>query len=494
MHITSLPGKYGIGDFGPSALEFADRLADAGFKLWQMLPLGPTGYGNSPYSAQSAFAGNELLISPDLLKDEGWLTEKECRFAKDEFEHANPVRVDFNHVREVKVPLLEKAASRALTDNAFCGALGEFERNNAFWLDDYAMFSVLYNRYNDARWYSIWDEKEGRRDYQTLERLKSEYEKQINICKAIQLFFDNQCKALKNYLHSKGIKSIGDIPIFVGMDSADTWSGMELFKTDGEGHFTDISGVPPDNFSPTGQLWGTPVYDWDYHLKTGFAWWIKRIKRCLELNDIVRIDHFRGLAAYYDIPAGSKTAEYGVWTPSPGKELFMAMKKELGDLPIIAEDLGNITSDVIELRKSNGFPGMKISQFGFDLTKQGKLRLTHEFLPRNYNRSCVAYTGTHDNNTTRGWFDSLPTRLAGKVLEYLDTDRESVVKALIWCLLESRADTVIIPMQDILELDTTARMNYPSSCNDINWSWRMNDGAFNNEIVKRYRKLTRREN
>lgn len=492
MHITSLPGKYGIGDFGPSARDFADRLASAGFKLWQMLPLGPTGYGNSPYSAQSAFAGNELLVSPDILRDEGYLSKADCAEAEKQLKDSNGAKVYFDKVRAVKMPLLEKAARKALENSAFVEELKAFEQNNALWLEDYALFRVLYEKYNNAQWYNVWDREEGFRNPGTLEKLRKDNRNKLNVCKAIQLFFDRQCKALKEYLHSKGILSIGDIPIFVGMDSADTWSGMDLFKTDGKGHFTDVSGVPPDIFSPKGQLWGTPVYDWDYHIKTGFAWWIERIRRCFELSDIIRIDHFRGLDAFYDIPAGSATAEFGKWVRSPGKELFEALGKALGKLPIIAEDLGNITPDVNRLRKSNGFPGMKIAHFGFELKKDGELKRTNVFLPDNYCYSCVAYPGTHDNDTTRGWFESLPPQLAEKVLDYLGTDSRSVVKALIRCLLRSRADTVIVPMQDILELDGSARMNYPSSCNDTNWSWRMKDGAFTDDIIKTYRNITRR--
>ena len=489
MHITSLPGGYGIGDLGPSAYDFAIKLSQAGFRYWQMLPLGPTGYGNSPYSAQSAFAGNELLVSPDLLLRDGFLTEEECSEAKEQLKDCPSDHVDYNRVRKVKMPLLEKAAVRALSDAGFAEGLKKFSADNSYWLEDYALYCILYAKYSDSRWYGIWDEKEGFRDRATLERIKKENPVKMDICRAIQYFFNTQCLELQSFLHQHGILSIGDIPIFVGMDSADTWSGIEMFRTDGKGHFTDVSGVPPDNFSADGQLWGTPVYDWSYHLKTGFSWWIRRIRRCFELNDIVRIDHFRGLAGYYAIPAGAKTARNGVWTPSPGKELFEAVEKALGKVDIIAEDLGNITADVVRLRKSNGFPGMKIGQFGFDLGKHGKLRLTHEFLPRNYSRNYVAYTGTHDNDTTRGWFDSLDGKLADAVLSYLDTDREGVVKALERNLAESRADTVVFPMQDILELGTEARMNFPSTCNDINWSWRMKENEFTDETVSFFREM-----
>ncbi|MCR4676755.1 MAG: 4-alpha-glucanotransferase [Sphaerochaetaceae bacterium] len=489
LHISSLAGAYGIGDFGPSAYEFADCAASCGFRYWQMLPLGPTGYGNSPYSALSAFAGNEALISPEILRDEGYLTDEELRGISSAFSDVPSNHVDFVRVKEYKLPLIEKAASRALLDPSFLSHLEEFSRKNSYWLDDYALFYVLNRKYRDSRWYSIWDGGEGFRDPEALKKVSEAHEKEIKICKAMQLFFQKQCTALNDYLHLKGLKSIGDIPIFVGKDSADAWSCLELFKTDGKGHFTEVSGVPPDNFCEDGQLWGTPVYDWDYHLKTDFSWWVSRIRRCFELNDIIRIDHFRGFDAYYAIPSDAETARHGVWTHSPGRELFTALKKNLGDLPIIAEDLGNITAEVRRLRKDFSMPGMKIAQFGFELTRYGKIRLSHEFLPRNYTRSFVAYTGTHDNDTTCGWFSSIPENLKKAVLSYLGTDEEGVTDALIESVLLSRADTAVIPAQDILKLDTRARMNYPSTCNDINWSWRMEKNTFPQESVSFYRGL-----
>lgn len=490
MHISSLPGKYGIGDFGPQSYIFANKIASAGFKYWQMLPLGPTGYGNSPYSALSAFAGNELLISPELLVNDGFLTKEEATSATEAFKDENPSHVDFNYVKQVKMPLLEKAARRALKENSFRSNLEKFCSENSYWLEDYSLYYVLQNKYNDTRWYSIWDESERIRDQRTLEDRKKQYKEEIELCKAIQFFFDLQLKAFQAYIHSLGLLSIGDIPIFVGKDSVDAWSNLELFKTDGQGHFTDVSGVPPDNFSPDGQLWGTPVYNWDYHLKTGFAWWKKRIRRALELNDIIRIDHFRGFDAYFDIPSNATTARDGVWTHAPGIELFDSLKKEFGkDLPIIAEDLGNITESVIRLRKTNGLPGMKIAQFGFELTRLKKIRKSHDFLPKNYTRKFVAYTGTHDNDTTRGWFDSIDASLKKEVLSYLETDEKNVVKALVKSIMESKANTAIVPMQDILELDTSSRMNYPSSCNDINWSWRMKDGEFTPSLIEFYKQM-----
>lgn len=490
MHISSLPGRYGIGDFGPQAYIFAEKAASAGFKYWQMLPLGPTGYGNSPYSALSAFAGNELLISPDMLVKDGFLTKEEADEAASALKDEKPSHVDFQHVKQVKVPLLRKAALRALSNPSFKSKLESFCSKNSYWLDDYSLYHVLTDKYNDSRWYSIWDDKLRIRDKKTLEEKKSQYKDEIEICKVIQFFFDLQIKAFQSYIHERGLLTIGDIPIFVGKDSVDAWSNLKLFKTDGKGHFTDVSGVPPDNFSPDGQLWGTPVYNWAYHLKTDFEWWVLRLKRAFELNDIVRIDHFRGFDAYYEIKAEATTAKDGVWIHAPGFELFDRLRKVFGkDLPIIAEDLGNITESVIRLRKTNRLPGMKIAQFGFELTSRNKIRMSHEFLSKNYTRKFVAYTGTHDNDTTLGWFNSIDDNLKREVLSYLHADEKTLVKALVKNVLESRADTAVIPMQDILEKDGTCRMNYPSTCNDINWSWRMQDGEFTQALIEEYRSL-----
>ena len=487
MHITSLPGKFGIGDFGPQAYRFADSLVQCGVRFWQMLPLGPTGYGNSPYSARSTFAGNELLISPELLLRDGLLSSSDLsslpRFPE--------TKVDFGAVTDWKMDLLRKTARTALQDSTFRTELDGFVERNSFWIRDYALFMLLYGRYRDARWHKLWDRLESIHDDSTCRRIAEENIREIEIWEALQLIFEKQCKALMDYVHAKGLLTIGDIPIFVGEDSADAWSHPELFKRDGEGRFSDISGVPPDNFSSTGQLWGTPVYDWDYHKRTGFDWWIRRIRRCFELNDVLRIDHFRGFDAYYDLPAGSKTAEHGTWIPAPGKALFNRVRKELGKLPIIAEDLGNITDQVIRLRLSNGFPGMKIAQFGFGFGQDGIINESDEFLPPNYDEGYVAYTGTHDNDTTRGWFDSLSRAQKEAVLRYLETDEKGIVDALVSSVMNSRANIAVIPMQDILGLDGSARMNYPSTCNDVNWSWRMKDGAFSDELISGFRTIVK---
>lgn len=486
MHITSLPGEFGIGDLGWEAYQFADKLKEAGAVYWQILPLGPTGYGNSPYAARSSFAGNELLLSPVALLEKGYLDAKDL--VHPDFDDE---KVEFNKVIAWKMPLLKKAAKAFLEEKKDSKEFKAFVKKEGYWLEDYALFMVLYEKYNDARWYSIWDKNEGFRDSKTIKRIKKEKSEEIQVWYALQYLFSEEWNSLKVYVNNLGIKIIGDIPIFVGADSADAWAHLDLLKHDEEGHYTAVSGVPPDNFSPTGQLWGNPVYDWKKHQEDDFAWWKSRIKRLLELTDMLRIDHFRGFDAYYEIPAKDKTAEHGKWKKSPGKQFFMSLKKEMGSLPIIAEDLGFFTEGVKKLRDSNGFPGMKIAQFGFSRDKAGVYNPFDDFLPMNYTRSFVAYTGTHDNNTTRGWFDSLSEDDKHMVREYLSTDDREAVWALIKAVMMSNADYAIIPMQDILELGEEARMNFPSTCNDINWSWRMRKDAFDSYRIKRYAFLVR---
>ena len=486
MHISSLPSEYGIGDLGPGAYEFAATLASTGAKLWQWLPLGPTGYGNSPYAARSTFAGNELLLSPDLLYRDGYL-EKEDLVHPD----FSSEKVEFERVIAWKLPLVKKAASEFLRQNGRKRAYRDYLAREAHWLDDYALFMVLYEKYNDARWHTLWDHGEGYRDENVMKRLRKEKRDEIEIWYALQYLFDSQLEELHMHTKSLGLKTIGDIPIFVGADSADAWAHLDLLKTDSEGHYSAVSGVPPDNFSATGQLWGNPVYDWKKHEETGFTWWKQRIERLLHMTDILRIDHFRGFDAYYEIHAGAPTAEKGKWKKSPGKKLFEVIKRDMGELPIIAEDLGLMTDGVKKLRDSNRLPGMKIAMFGFSRDAKGCFNPDDDFLPMNYTRSFVAYTGTHDNDTTRHWFDTLSDDDKHMVREYLACDDREAVWALIRAVMFSNADTAIIPMQDILELGGEARMNYPSTCNDRNWTWRMKEGAFDSYRVSRFRHLVR---
>lgn len=486
LHITSLPSPYGIGDLGPEAYAFADQLKSTGATLWQLLPLGPTGYGNSPYNQRSAFAGNELLISPDLLYHQGLLE-------KSELEHpAFPSsKTDFGSVIDWKLPLLHKAASRALSDRSMKRKISAFRAQESFWIEDYAEFMVLYSRYNDARWHSVWDKAESRREEGAMRKLRKESKAEIDSWVALQYLFSEEMSKLRAYANSLGIQLIGDIPIFCGADSADTWSRLELFKTDETGAFSAQAGVPPDSFSATGQLWGNPVYDWPEHEATGFEWWTKRIKRMLEYVDIVRIDHFRGFSKYFEIKAGAKTAEKGRWKPSPGKKLFKHLKEELGDLPIVAEDLGYITPDVERLRTSNGFPGMKIAQDGFNRDSQGDFNTYDKFLPHNYEKDFIAYTGTHDNHTARGWYNLQPDENKHMIREYLSSDDGYIVWALIKSLMLSHAAIVIIPLQDILGLDDRARMNTPSTCNSVNWTWRLEKGALTEGMLSHFAFLLR---
>lgn len=473
MHITSLPSRYGIGDLGPEAYQFAEDAKSAGVQLWQMLPLVPTGYGNSPYAGRSAFAGNELLISPDMLFMSGLLSRSEME--PPEFPGS---RVDYDAVYTWKLPLLKKAAERAASSRFEKCGFEAFCEREGYWLDDYALFMVLYEKHNDARWHTLWTDGERTRDEGTLKRITRDNKEEIEIWKAMQYLFDKEIKALHSFSHSIGIRLIGDIPIYAAADSADTWSHIELFKTDPSGHYSAVSGVPPDMFSPTGQLWGNPIYNWKKHEETGFEWWINRIRRSLDMADIIRIDHFRGFAEYYEIKAGDKTAENGTWRKAPGKKLFAALRKELGNIPIIAEDLGWMTDSVIRLRESNGFPGMKIAQGGFTRNNDGSFNGYDDFLPHNYTREFVAYPGTHDNDTIRGWFSKLSFDDKHMVREYLSSPDEEIVWSMIRSIMMSNADTAIIPMQDVLELGDEARMNYPSTCNDTNWAWRMEKGAF----------------
>ena len=487
FHPTSLPNRHGIGDLGAGAFTFIDFLSEAGAKLWQILPLGPTGYGNSPYSARSSFAGNELLISLDALAEQGLLSGEELT-SHPGFDTG---RVDYEHVSVWKMGLLKRAAGRFITDAdpASQEAYDRFCTAQAFWLDDYALFMSIYEEYQDSRWYSVWEHGIGYREPGAIEAWTMRKQAEIRIWKVLQYLFSIQWKAVRDYANHKGIQLIGDIPIFVASDSVDTWSNLHLFKTDEEGRFSAISGVPPDFFSETGQLWGTPVYDWEVNQAEGFSWWLKRIDAALELTDIIRIDHFRGFAAYWEVPAGERTAENGSWVKAPGKDLFDAVRAHRGDVPIIAEDLGVMTPDVEELRDSNGLPGMKVFQFSFDYLKPGRLDPTNDFLPHNYIYNCVAYTGTHDNNTTAGWYDELPEEYRDIVRRYLARDDHDIAWSMIRVLMSSVAKYVIIPMQDLLGLGSGSRMNTPATAGPHNWSWRLPEGSLTASVSGRFREM-----
>ena len=469
LHITSLPSEYGVGDLGDSAFSFVDLLSEGKVSLWQMLPLGPTGYGDSPYAARSAFAGNEIMISPRSLYIDGYLDISDVLVKAPAAD-----RVDYGAAKALKMPLLRKAAAALLSSKgADRKAFESFAENEAWWLDDYALFQAITDDIGDSRWFSQWPAELRRRDAGALERKRKELKREIDIYKALQYFFRRQYMKLKEYANGKGIGIIGDIPIFVAPDSSDAWAERRLLLIDEDGQQEASSGVPPDAFSATGQLWGNPLYRWEEHEKTGFDWWIRRFRENLRLFDIVRIDHFRGFEACWTVPEGETTAMNGKWVKSPGQKLFDAVKAALGgDLPIIAEDLGVITPEVEELRDRNGFPGMKIAQFAFAFDN-GKWQTGNPYLPHNCQQLSVAYTGTHDNNTAQGWYDELDDGMRDYVRRYLECSDGEVVWKLIRALMASNAMWVIFPMQDVLGLGADARMNVPSTCGVSNWSWKM---------------------
>ena len=491
LHPTSLPGPFGIGDLGSEAYRFVDFLQQSGQSLWQVLPLGPTGYGDSPYACYSAFAGNTLLISLERLLKENLLTKGDLADAP-----TFPAeRVDFEKVHRFKESVLETAFRRfkANADPETNAAFNSFCEKERDWLDDYALFRALKDVHEGRSW-NEWEAPLVGRDTAALTRAREELREETEAQKFYQFLFFKQWFELKTYCNDREIKLIGDIPIFVAQDSVDVWTNPDQFKLHSNGQPVVIAGVPPDYFSKTGQLWGNPLYNWEHMLVDGFKWWIKRVSATLHTVDIVRIDHFRGFAACWEIPGGDKTAERGQWVPAPGRELFTAIRKALGELPIIAEDLGVITPDVESLRDDFGFPGMRILQFGFSSDAKSI------DLPHNYHRNVVVYTGTHDNDTAIGWFNSVAgegsTRDAKQIererefcLKYLDTDGKEINWDLIRTVLASVANTAIVPLQDLLGLGTEARMNLPNSTSG-NWSWRLESGALTEKLVQRLNGLT----
>ena len=491
LHPTSLPGRFGVGDLGDAAFRFVDFLAASSQSLWQVLPLGPTGYGDSPYQCFSAFAGNTLLISPERLVADRLLSPEEIALSPSFPEE----KVDFGNALNFKNPLLKRAFERfKLTSDASLRSYFEhFSQQTSSWLEDYALYRALKDEQGGRAW-NEWEPKLARRDAAALTSARERLRDRIEAQKFYQFLFFRQWAALKAYCHEHDVKLVGDIPIFVARDSADVWMNPDEFKLDEAGNPTVVAGVPPDYFSATGQLWGNPIYNWDRMLKDGFRWWIERVRATLAHLDIVRIDHFRGFAASWEIPGGDKTAERGRWVNVPGRELFTAIKKALGDLPIIAEDLGVITPDVEALRDDFGLPGMRILQFAFG----GDTK--NQDLPHNYIKNCVVYTGTHDNDTTVGWFKSEAgagsTRDAEQIererkfcLDYLNADGHEIHWDFIRAVLASVADTAIIPLQDLLGLGTEARMNLPNSTSG-NWAWRFKADALTDKLGERLKKLT----
>lgn len=482
LHPTSLPGRFGIGDLGSAAYQFIDFLTESAQQVWQILPLGPTGHGNSPYMCYSSMAGNPLLISPELVKQGGFLTEEDL--------NGLPLfpnnKVDYDLVAAHKMPLLLKAAEQ-FREQATVEQRQEFEvfcASRAFWLNDFALFMALKAAHQGASWHQ-WDKAIAQRQPEAMNEWRQKLHDTIFQQKYLQFEFFRQWSALKQYANDRGIEIVGDIPIYVAHDSADVWAFPHLFHLDEEtGEPALMAGVPPDYFSPTGQLWGNPIYRWDVMKQNQFEWWIQRFRAMLEYVDLIRIDHFRGFRAYWVVEQGETTAENGEWVEAPGDEFFDALNQELGHLPILAEDLGIITPDVEVLRDQFGFPGMKVLQFAFGSD------LDNPFLPFNYIQNCVVYTGTHDNDTTLGWFHQLSDWERGNLLRYLGpTGQDGIHWDLIRLALSSVARIALFPLQDILGLGTEARMNFPGHASG-NWEWRFYPGMLSWELRDRLKHLT----
>ncbi len=465
LHPTSLLGKFGIGDIGKEAYNFVDFLDHSGQKLWQVFPLGPTGYGDSPYQCFSAFAGNPLLVSPEILQEDGFLTQADLRHVP----KFNPSTIDFGEVIDYKKSLLKKAYTHFKENtNGFEKQFDQFCNSHKDWLDDFALFMATKEHHGGGLW-TGWDKDLVLRKESALKKWTEKLVDEIRYNKFVQFQFFKQWKELKDYTNKKGIKIIGDMPIFIAYDSADLWANKHLFTVDEKGKLITVAGVPPDYFSKTGQLWGNPLYKWEEMEKDDFLWWRKRFSSLFEVVDIVRIDHFRGFEAFWEIPGDAPTAVTGKWIKAPGEKLFNTIRKYLGELPIIAEDLGVITKPVRELRDKFGFPGIKILQFAFGTKMETK------FLPHNFIQNCVVHTGSHDNDTTRAYFEKVKHEnndIYSHVKKYLDYHGDNIVFELIRAAYASVADIVIIPMQDVLNLGGEARMNFPGKLGG-NWTWRM---------------------
>ena len=485
LPIFSLSSKYGIGTFSKEAYDFVDFLKNSGQSYWQILPLGPTSYGDSPYQSFSTFAGNPYFIDLEELIADGLLDPKQvdkCDFGGSE------EYIDYEKMYRARFDILKKAFENRENAKDSKTLLKEFEEFKISpendWLSDYSLFMALKNA-NSGRAWNTWEEGVRLRKSDALAKAFEKYREEVEFYSFIQFLFLRQWTKLKGYANKNGIEIIGDIPIYVAFDSADTWANPELFQLDEENVPIDVAGCPPDAFSATGQLWGNPLYRWNYHKKTGYKWWMKRISHCYKIYDVIRIDHFRGFDEYYAIPYGNPTAEKGEWRKGPGYDLFDTMKKELGDMAVIAEDLGYLTDSVTKLVRKTGYPGMKILQFAFDSREES------DYLPHNYTKNCIVYTGTHDNDTTRSWFDQLQRDDKKFAKEYLGLkSAKDAVWTTIRAAFASVSDTVIIPMQDYLELPGYARINTPSTLGG-NWVWRLKKDALTEELGDKMKDFAR---
>lgn len=474
LHPTSLPGRFGIGDLGPVAHAFVDKLAAAGQMYWQMLPLGPTGWGDSPYSAYSAFAGNTLLISPEKLVERGLLTGDDLESTT----QAAADRVDFGAVIEWKRRMLAAAFERFHPNSEF----DSFCREHSWWLDDYSIFRAIERSVGNKPWYE-WPRELKLREPAAIDAKRSELQHDVDLERFAQFLFFEQWFALKRYANENGIKVIGDIPLYVALDSSDVWCNRQEFKLNDDGSPKVVAGVPPDYFSATGQLWGNPIYDWDRMQGDRFAWWTARFEFNLRLFDIIRLDHFIGFVRNWEVPGGDTHAADGQWHDVPGEELFAVLKEKLGDLPVIVEDLGAMTEEVARLRNSLGYPGMRILQHAFNGDAG------NGDLPHHYHHRCVAYTGTHDNDTTVGWFKRASKHERAFCKKYLPSNGREIHWDMIRALTASVAAIAIVPAQDILGLGTEARLNLPATTGK-NWQWRLKDGELNDSLIARLRAMT----
>ena len=483
FHPTSLPGKYGIGTLGKEAYAFIDFLKKSRQKLWQIFPLGPTGYGDSPYQSFSSFAGNPYLIDFDLLIEAHLLSEEDLR---DVFFGDNEEYIDYGAIYNQKYPLLRKAYEnfKSSDNHEMKENLEHFKRENASWLNDYSLYISLKNHFNGLPW-NEWAHDIKNREHGAMEHYRNELADDIEYHNFIQFLFFKQWGDVKRYANENGIKIIGDIPIFVAADSSDAWANPEIFLFDEERKPVKVAGVPPDYFSATGQLWGNPLYNWQKLKETNYSWWVERVRANLSTCDIIRIDHFRGFEAYWAVPYGDDTAINGQWEPGPGIDLFNAIKSQLGELPIIAEDLGLMTQGVIDLREVTGFPGMKILGFAFDSGEE------NDYLPHTYTKNCVVYTGTHDNDTLIGWFQKAKEEDRQFARDYLNSRSDDEIH---WDAIRgawsSVANMAISPVQDFLGLGSEARINTPGVAAG-NWQWRLRHEVLTDELAERIAKLTR---
>ncbi|MGI5963518.1 MAG: 4-alpha-glucanotransferase [Lawsonibacter sp.] len=474
MHLSSLPSPYGIGTMGKSARDFVDFLAKGGQSIWQVLPLGQTGYGDSPYQSFSSFAGNPYFIDLDQLEQEGLLLGEEYR-ELDWGDEDN--RVDYSRMYALRYPVLRLACARLWADHR--AEVTTYCNENRTWLEDYALFMALKERHGGVCWQE-WPRGERLREPKALNQARIELAQEITFWQGVQYLFHRQWQALKKYANGKGISIFGDLPIYAAADSCDVWANPEQFQLDGEGHPVEVAGCPPDGFSQDGQLWGNPLFDWSHMQAERYRWWLERIAFQFQLFDMLRIDHFRGFEAYYAIPYGASTARKGRWRPGPGLDFFQTIFARLGERPIVAEDLGFLTPSVKKLLQDTGFPGMKVLQFAFDSREKG-----NDYLPHTYPTHCVAYTGTHDNDTVQGWMTSAPRKDVAFAREYLRlSKREGYHWGMVRSIWASPADLAIVPMQDILGLDGRARMNTPSTLGG-NWQWRCLPGDCSVSLQRR---------